>query len=153
MSDLENKELEIEMKMPYSIKLGREKEVAYTNYIKAEVADELYKKILKLLVVDKRYMEPDFTAKQLTKELQTNSRYVSAVFKSRFNCNFCTLVNKLRVKEVLPMLISEEYAGVRVMDLGKMAGFTNRQTFYSSFYRWVGTSPEAFRRKRLREKK
>ena len=84
---------------PYNIKEKQEKNAAYRSLIRAELADELYDKILNIIVVEKRYRNKDFSAKELAKELSTNTRYISAVINSRFNTNFSCLVNEYRIKE------------------------------------------------------
>ena len=78
---------------PYNIKEKQEKNAAYRSLIRAELADELYDKILNIIVIEKRYRNKDFSAKELAKELNTNTRYISAVINSRFSTNFSCLVN------------------------------------------------------------
>ena len=40
---------------PYNIREKKEKNAAYRSLIRAELADELYDKILNIIVVEKRY--------------------------------------------------------------------------------------------------
>ena len=84
---------------PYNIREKKEKSAAYRSLIRAELADELYDKILNLIVIEKRYRDKEFSAKDLAKELGTNTRYISAVINSRFNTNFSCLINEYRIKE------------------------------------------------------
>ena len=100
MSDLENKneEVMVEKKKPYNIRDRKPKEAAYRSLIRAELADELYDKILNIVVVQKKYKDPDYSAKELAKELNTNTRYLSAVVNSRFGMNYSCLLNEYRVK-------------------------------------------------------
>ena len=62
MSDLENKneEVKVEKKKPYNIREKKQKEAAYRSLIRAELADELYDKILNIIVVQKKYKDPDY---------------------------------------------------------------------------------------------
>ena len=53
---------------PYNIKEKQEKNAAYRSLIRAELADELYEKILNMIVIEKRYRNKDFSAKELAKE-------------------------------------------------------------------------------------
>ena len=85
MSDLENKKAEeAPKKRPYNLREKKEKKAAYRSLIRPELADELYDKILNIVVVQKKYKDPDYSAKDLAKELKTNTRYLSAVVNSRF---------------------------------------------------------------------
>ena len=75
MSDLENKTQEQEpKKRPYNLRDRKPKDAAYRSLIRPELADELYDKILNIIVVQKKYRDPDYSAKDLAKELQTNTR-------------------------------------------------------------------------------
>ena len=84
---------------PYNIKEKTEKNAAYRSLIRAELADELFDKILNIIIIEKRYRDKDFSAKELARMLGTNTRYISAVINSRFNTNFSCLINEYRVKE------------------------------------------------------
>ena len=66
-------------KRPYNIREKKIKEAAYRNLIRAELADELYDKILNIIVVQKKYKDPNYSAKDLAKELKINNRYLSAL--------------------------------------------------------------------------
>ncbi len=73
MSDLENKKAEeAPKKRPYNLREKKEKKAAYRSLIRPELADELYDKILNIVVVQKKYKDPDYSAKDLAKELKTN---------------------------------------------------------------------------------
>ena len=43
---------------------------------------------------------PNYSAKDLAKELKTNTRYLSAVVNSRFGMNYSRLLNEYRIKEM-----------------------------------------------------
>ena len=132
---------------PYNIKEKEEKNAAYRSLIRAELADELYDRILNIIVIEKRYRNKDFSAKQLAVELNTNTRYISAVINSRFNTNFSCLINEYRVKEALHRMTDKRYADKNIEEIGTLVGFANRQSFYASFYRVVGETPNNYRRK------
>ena len=88
MSDLENKaQEEASKKRPYNLREKKEKKAAYRSLIRPELADELYDNIMNIVVMQKKYRDPNYSAKDLAKELQTNTRYLSAVVNSRFGIN------------------------------------------------------------------
>ena len=113
---------------PYNIKEKQEKNAAYRSLIRAELADELYEKILNMIVIEKRYRNKDFSAKELAKELNTNTRYISAVINSRFNTNFSCLVNEHRVREAMHRMTDKRYADMTIEEIGNVVGFANRQS-------------------------
>ena len=134
---------------PYNIKEKQEKNAAYRSLIRAELADELYEKILNIIVIDKRYRDKDFSAKELAKELKTNTRYISAVINSRFNNNFSCLVNEYRIKEALHKMTDKRFLDMTIEEIGTAVGFANRQSFYASFYRMMGETPNNYRKRHL----
>ena len=50
---------------PYKIKEKTEKDASYRGLIRAELADELYDGILTIIVAQKKYRDPGYSAKQL----------------------------------------------------------------------------------------
>lgn len=134
---------------PYNIKEKQEKNAAYRSLIRAELADELYEKILNIIVIEKRYRNKDFSAKELAKELNTNTRYISAVINSRFNTNFSCLVNEYRIKEALHRMTDKRFVDMTIEEIGSAVGFANRQSFYASFYRMMGETPNSYRKRHL----
>ena len=133
--------------LPYNIKEKSEKHAAYRSLIRAELADELFDKILNIIVVNKRYRDANFSAKELAKELKTNTRYISAVINSRFNTNFSCLVNEFRIKEAMYRMTDKRYHDMTIEEIGLSVGFANRQSFYASFYRVMGETPNGYRKK------
>ncbi len=134
---------------PYNIKEKIEKNATYRSLIRAELADELYEKILNMIVIEKRYRNKEFSAKELAKELNTNTRYISAVINSRFNTNFSCLINEYRIKEALHRMTDKRYLDMTIEEIGTMVGFANRQSFYASFYRIMGETPNGYRKRHL----
>ena len=137
---------------PYNIREKQEKNAAYRSLIRAELADELYERILNIIVIEKRYRDKGFSAKELAKMLNTNTRYISAVINSRFNTNFSCLVNDYRVKEALHKMTDKRYADMTIEEIGTAVGFANRQSFYASFYRIMGETPNHYRKRHTTQK-
>lgn len=143
---------EVLVKKPYNLREKKIKDAAYRNMIRAELADELYDKILHIIVVQKKYKDVNFSAKDLAKELKTNTRYLSAVINSRFGMNYSCLLNEYRIKDALHLLIDKRYLDKNVEEISAMVGFANRQSFYAAFYKNVGETPNSYRKRKLENK-
>ena len=139
-------------KLPYNLREKREKNAAYRTMIRPELADELYKKIVDIVVVKKKYKDPNFSSKDLAKILHTNTRYLSAVVNSRFGMNFSCLLNEHRTKDAMRLLSEKKNAEKNIEDISALVGFANRQSFYAAFYRIVGETPNGYRKRILTEK-
>lgn len=135
-------------KTPYNIREKKDKNVAYRTLIRAELADELYDKILDIIVVQKKYRDPDYSAQDLAKELKTNTRYISAVVNSRFGMNYSSLLNEYRIKDALHLLVDKRYKDKNIEEISAMVGFANRQSFYAAFYKNMGETPNGYRKRK-----
>ena len=135
------------VKTRYNLREKKEKKAAYRDMIRAELADELYDKILNLIVIQKKYKDPNYSAKDLAKELRTNTPYLSAVINSRFGMNYSCLLNEYRIKEALHLLVDKRYAEKNVEEISALVGFANRQSFYAAFYKIMGETPNGYRKR------
>ena len=132
---------------PYKIREKAEKEAGYRGLIRAELADELYDGILTIVVAQKKYRDPEYSAKQLAEDLKTNPRYLSAVINSRFGMNYSSLVNEFRVREAVHMLTDKRYLDMTMEEIGRMSGFANRQSFYAAFFKEKGEAPHQYKKR------
>ena len=149
---LNDAETPVEVKKPYNLRERKIQNAAYRDMIRAELADELYDKIMNVVVFQKKYKDPNYSAKDLAKELNTNTRYLSAVINSRFGINYSSLVNEYRIKDALHLLIDKRYIEKNVEEISAMVGFANRQSFYAAFYKNVGETPKGYRKRKLEHK-
>ena len=129
----------------YKIKETAHKDAEYRKLINPELADELYDKILTIIVAEKKYRDPNYSAQQLAQELNTNPRYLSAVVNSRFGQNYSCLVNEFRIRDAQHMLIDKRYKDMTMEEIGLAVGFSNRQSFYAAFFKYKGIAPHKFR--------
>ena len=139
-------------KLPYNLREKKIKDAAYRNMIRADLADELYQKIVDIVIVKKKYKDPNFSSKDLAKLLKTNTRYLSAVVNSRFGMNYSCLLNEYRVKDALRIMADKKNADKNIEEISAMVGLANRQSFYAAFYRIVGETPNGYRKKILSAK-
>lgn len=129
----------------YNLTEKKEKNAAYRSLVRAELVDELYEKILHIFVVQKKYKDPDYSAKKMAEELSTNTRYISAVVNIRFGQNYSSLVNEYRIKDAQYLLVDKRYMDKTMEEISAMVGFANRQSFYTAFYKLNGITPRSYR--------
>ncbi len=129
----------------YNITEKKEKEAAYRSLVSPRLMDELKEKILEIILIQKRYKDKDYSAKQLAEDLGTNTRYISAVVNVRFHMNYTSFVNKFRIEEAMTILVDKRYQELNMEDISSMVGFSNRQSFYASFYKINGMTPREYR--------
>lgn len=131
----------------YNITEKREKEAAYRTLVSPQLMDELKEKILDIILIQQKYKDNEYSAKHLAEELGTNTRYISAVVNVKFHMNYTSFVNKFRIEEAMTLLVDKRYQDLNMEDISAMVGFSNRQSFYASFYRINGITPREYKMK------
>jgi len=129
----------------YNITENKEKEAAYRSLVSPKLMDEMKDKILRIIVMEKKYKDKEYSAKKLAEDLGTNTRYISAVVNVRFHMNYTSFVNKFRIEEAMTILVDKRYQQLTMEEVSDMVGFANRQSFYASFYKIMGMTPREYR--------
>jgi len=133
----------------YNITEKKEKKANYRSLVSPSLMDEMKEKILDIIVMQKKYKDKDYSAKQLAEDLGTNTRYISAVVNVRFHMNYTSFVNKFRIEEAMTILVDRRYQKLRMEEVSDMVGFSNRQSFYASFYKIMNMTPREYRLQHL----
>lgn len=108
-------------------------------------ADIWRKRITDALIKSKRYRDIDYSASVLAQELCISPSTLSRLLRFAMGCSYTDLANTHRVKDSTKMLISMKYQQYTVDEIGLMAGFRNRQSFFTAFAKHTGTTPQKFR--------
>lgn len=82
----------------YNITEKKEKDAAYRTLVNPKLMDELEQRINDIIIIQKKYRDKSYSAKQLAEDLNTNTRYISAVVNVRFHMNYTSYVNKFRIQ-------------------------------------------------------
>lgn len=133
----------------YNITEKKEREAAYRSFVNPKLMDELERKISDIIIVQKKYRDKDYSAKQLARDLNTNTRYISAVVNVRFHMNYTSFVNKYRIQDAMSLLVDRRYKNLNMAEISDMVGFSNRQSFYASFFRINKETPRAYKIRHL----
>lgn len=129
----------------YNVIEVKEKEAAYRTLVSPKLMDEFKEKILEIVLFQKKYKDKDYSAKKLAEDLGTNTRYISAVVNVRFHMNYTSFVNKFRIEEAMTLLLDKRYQDLNMEDISDMIGFSNRQSFYASFFKVNGCTPREYK--------
>lgn len=133
----------------YNLTEKKEKEAAYRTLVSPKLMDELKEKILDIIIMQKKYRDKNYSAKKLAEDLNTNTRYISAVVNVRFHMNYTSFINQHRIEDAMNMLVDKRYQDLNMEDISDMVGFANRQSFYASFYRINGITPREYKMRHL----
>lgn len=117
----------------------------YARRLSAVNNADIYVRLLKLLTVEKLYLNPDVTAASLAERLDCKPRHISGAVLVATGNNYSHLINTLRLKEVCRRLTSSRYKDSTIEDIGLTCGYQSRQAFYVAFKRQMGCTPAEWR--------
>lgn len=106
----------------------------------------LTEKIRHIIIKKCRYRDIDYSAACLAHDLDIAPSRLSKILQRNFGENYSSLVNRCRVKDAKRYLLDRNRASYTVEDIGVAVGFSNRQSFYSAFSRFAGTTPDKWRK-------
>ena len=129
----------------YNIRETKNEPARYTTLVNSATMEKMKDQIYTIVVKQKKYRDKNYSARQLARDLMTNTRYVSAVINVKFGMNYANFVNKYRVRDAVEILQDPKCVDLRMQDISDMVGFANRQSFYAAFFRVMQVPPREFR--------
>ena len=129
----------------YNIRKLKVFEARYRSDVSPQSMDKMQEQIINIIVMQRKYRVKKYSAQKLADEIGTCNRYISAVVNTRFHMNYNQYVNKLRIEDAMSLLVDKRYQALTMEEVGDRVGFSTRQAFYASFYRFMGTSPCQYR--------
>lgn len=70
-------------------------------------------------------------------------KYLSRIFKERTGVNLSEYISLVRITKAKEMLVASDR---NVTEIGELVGFENRTTFFRTFKKLEGVSPNEYRR-------
>ena len=98
-----------------------------------------------ILIKEKRYQDPDFSAAKLAEILGISPFKLSRILKREFGMSYTDMVHAYRIQDAKRYLKDKRLESVTVDDIGAMVGFHNRQSFFEAFRNTTGTTPDKYR--------
>ena len=121
----------------------------YRSLLNPEMVENMYQEIMAKFLVEKKYRDADYNAQKLADELNTNTRYISAVINLRYQDNYSQMVNEFRIKDAMYLLKDKHSQKMTMEEIALTVGFSNRQSFYAAFYKRLGITPREYRQKNM----
>jgi len=90
------------------------------------------------------YHVPELSLDSIADEFGLNPKYISRYFKEQTGTNYIDYLNMFRINKAKELLVSEEK--LKVLNISKMVGFYNVNTFIAAFKRAEGMTPNTFRK-------
>ncbi len=132
----------------FSLMMQDSKKMRYSkSRIDRLVVDEIISKLESLMTGEKMFCDEDLSLQRLSDEIGIAPYQLSQILNERLNKNFNTYINEYRVNEAAGMIVTEPSRSIT--SIAYAAGFNNKSSFYSWFFRVTGISPVRYRHKML----
>ncbi|MGB1295293.1 MAG: helix-turn-helix domain-containing protein [Flavobacteriales bacterium] len=82
----------------------------------------------------------------IAQELNISSGYLSQLVNAITGDNFTTYINKYRVEAVKKMIVNPDYSNYSLLAIGLECGFASKSTFYNTFKKMTGLTPNAYKK-------
>jgi len=127
------------------------KKTTLTNITQLDLPEDLVKSILNQLEdfeQSKKFSNKPYTLNILSKELNTNSAYLSKIINAAKGVNFSNYLNSLRVDYAIDKLTSDKVLrSYTIKAISEEVGFNNVQSFSNAFHKKTGIFPSYFIKK------
>ncbi|MCK0136112.1 helix-turn-helix domain-containing protein [Arenibacter sp. S6351L] len=112
----------------------------------ALTADNQYFKKLELLCKNHQiYRDNSLNRERIAEELGISAGYVSQLVNTVTGENFTNYINQYRIDAVKKMILNSEFENYSLLAIGLESGFTSKTTFYKSFKKVTGMTPNEYR--------
>jgi YesN/AraC family two-component response regulator len=79
--------------------------------------------------------------------LNISPSYISQIVNSSTGNNFATYINHYRVEDAKKFILDKEFQNYSLLAIGLECGFSSKTTYYNSFKKITGLTPNAYRKK------
>ncbi|MGV0978467.1 helix-turn-helix domain-containing protein [Empedobacter falsenii] len=112
--------------------------------ISSKTENDLLRK-LELFEKNKGFTKKDINLASLSKQFETNTKYLSEIIKTHRQKQFNSYLNELRVNYIVNRLQNEpKYINTKVSYLASDCGFASHSTFTTTFTQIMNESPSTF---------
>ena len=118
--------------------------------VKLEATENKHiQQLIKLISIEKIHHNPLLNREIVAKKLGISSGYLSQIIKpTQFN-NLTSLINHYRIEDVKQMLLHPDFSSYSLLSIGLEVGFNSKATFYSSFKKITGMTPNEYKKEHL----
>lgn len=100
-------------------------------------------KLGRALAQGRLHADPNLSLRTLAAHIGVSENYVSETLNKHLGYNFFEFVNRRRIEDACALLRASEAS---VLSIAYEVGFNSRSTFHAAFKKYVGASPQAFRK-------
>lgn len=119
------------------------------KYLKSSLSEESAKnyhtKLEALVQNEQLFLDAGLTLKKIADRMHISSHHLSQVINQYCGCTFFEFINKYRIDRAKELLLSEDYAHVKITQIALDTGYNSISSFNKSFRNICHMTPSAFR--------
>ena len=115
-----------------------------TNRLSTDDCKELLRKISIYMETEKPYTNQDLKIVDLANGIGTSSHSLSYLFNQYLNQSYYDFINEYRIAEFKKLVNSTEYSKYTLSALAELCGFSSRASFFRSFKKITGITPNEY---------
>lgn len=117
--------------------------------LKDEQIDELIEKVKTALEVDKLYLNPKLSLKELSDRTGISTHNLTELINTQMNLSFYDLINNYRIEEIKKLIEDDTEKKYSLLAMAYEAGFSSKTSFNTIFKKIVMMTPSEYRSKIL----
>lgn len=106
-------------------------------------AEELNENLIRLMSVDKIFLDSELNLEELSKNLNTSIHLASQLINQYYNKNFRDYINDFRIDEAKDLIM--KHKNPHIDKIAFDVGFKSKSSFYSAFKKRTNVSPSKFK--------
>jgi len=91
--------------------------------------------------IDDNFSQTKLTLEMMSKELSYSPKYISSIFKKKFNVGINEYLNTIRIQNACTLM---QHGFTSIADVSSQCGYTDSQYFSKVFKQKIGVSPKAY---------
>ena len=115
-----------------------------TNKVNVEECKRLAEKLEAVMRKEKPYTNPNLKIADLAVAIGTSAHTLSYLFNQHLNRNYYDYINDYRIVEFKHLVNKDEYARYTLSALAELCGFSSRASFFRSFKKAAGITPNEY---------
>ena len=128
---------------------SKKNKIQKKDLLNPETSEEIKKRLLYLLEIDKIYRNEKLSLISLAEKLKITPHQLSWVINDKINRSFPSLINCYRVEEVKKKLIQSNHNEITILQAAFEAGFSTKTSFNKAFKSLTGLTPSQYREKQM----
>lgn len=115
-----------------------------TNRMGEAECKELYAKLTAYVEKERLYTNPDLKMGDLASALGTSSHSLSYLLNQYINQSYYDFINEYRIAEFKKLVTDSKYSRYTLSALAELCGFSSRASFFRSFKKSTGLTPNEY---------